>query len=341
MTIEWNAAGNQSPKWLRVCQLMIGKNGDGNVSPSTGLLIEQQVGAEAGLRIKFDITKTIYRTPNVASITIYNMNEQHEQMVMKEFNDVILQGGYQGNQRLFFRGNIKYANAYRDDNDRLVVLECGDGDKDFHGAMVNFQLKSGEGSSDAFVIKNLLTTFRATTDGHVSGKNIHKNHGRTRVFSGNARDLLDRIAKNNDAEWSIQDGKLIMVPVDSTLPNEAIMVSSETGLLGAPEVNDKGIGLKVMFDPRIIPGSKIWLLNNEVKMKHLKAELTSQKRKLHGPKRPIRTDPDGIYKVYAVHIVGDTRGQDWTSEIKCVSLDSKIPSIKGLPQSTTPDGDLL
>jgi len=337
MTLTWT--GTQSPKWLRTCQLLIGKNGDGNVSPSTGLLIEQQVGAEAGLRIKFDITKTSYRTPNVASITIYNMNEQHERMVMKEFNDVILQGGYQGNTRLFFRGNIKYANAYRDGNDRLVVLECGDGDKDFHGALVNFTLAAG--ASDADAIRKMLTTFQATTLGHVSGKTINKKHGRARTFSGNARDFFDRVAKNNDAEWSIQDGKLIMVPVDSTLPNEALMVSSETGLLGAPEVNDKGIGMKVMFDPRIIPGSKLWLLNNEVKMKHLKAQLTSQKRKLHGPKRPVRTDPDGIYKVYAVHIVGDTRGQDWTSEIKCVALDSPIPSIKGLPQSTTPDGDIL
>jgi hypothetical protein len=324
----------------------VGKDGDGNVSPSTGLIIDstitaeaQKAGATAGIRITFEITKTIYRTPNVATIKIYNLNQTHENMVMGEFNDVILKGGYQGNSRLFFRGNIKYANAFREGNDRIIELNCGDGDKDFGGALINFTLSAGH--SDADAIKQLMTSMRATTLGHVAGKNLFKKHPRGRAFSGSARDILDRIADNNDAQWSIQDGILIMVPVDSTLPTEAIAVSSETGLKSAPEVNDKGIGMKMMFDPRIIPGSKLWLLNNEVKMKHLKAQLTGQKRKLHGPNRPVRTDPDGLYKVYAVHITGDTRGTDWDADVKCVALDSPIPSIKGLPQSSTPDGDII
>jgi hypothetical protein len=322
----------QTSKWLRKCRILVGKDGDGNVSPASGLAIED-------LRIKFDITKTIYRTPNVATIWIWNLNQTHENQVRGEFNDVVLQGGYQDETRLFFRGNIRFCNFYREGNDRLCELNCADGDKDFGGALVNFTLTAGH--SDADVIRQLATSFRATTLGHIAGKTLHAKRSRARSFSGNARDLLDRIAENNDAEWSIQDGKLVMIPVDSTLPNEAVMVSSETGLLSAPEVNDKGIGMKLLLDHRIIPGSKLWLQNNEVKMKHLKPVLTGQKRKLHGPKRPVRTDPDGIYKVYAVHIVGDTRSQEWVSEVKCVALDSPIPSIKGLPQSSTPDGDIL
>jgi hypothetical protein len=343
MTI-WTGA--QSPKWLRSCQLFVGKDGDGNVSAANGLKIDtaitpdaQRDGATAGLRITFECTKTIYRTPNVATIKIYNLNQTHENMINGEFNDVILQGGYQEDTRLFFRGNIKYCNAYRDNDDRIVELNCGDGDKDFHGALINFTLAAGH--SDADAIHQLKTSFRAITLGHIAGKNLFKKHSRGRAFSGNARDILDRIADNNDAQWSIQDGILIMIPVDSTLPNEAIAVSSETGLKGAPEINNKGIRMKMMFDPRIIPGSKLWLLNNEMKMKHLKAQLTGQKRKLHGPHRPVRTDPDGIYKVYAVHITGDTRGPDWDSDVKCVALDSPIPSLKGLPQSSSPDDDVL
>lgn len=322
----------RSDKWLRTCQLLVGKNGNGDVSPSSGLLIED-------LRIKWEFTKTIYRTPNVATIKIYNLNQEHESLMRDEFNDVILQGGYQGNTRLFFRGNIKYANFYREENDRVCELNCGDGDKDFHGALVNFSLAAGH--DDEQTIRQLMTTMQATALGHVHGKKIRTKHGRGRVFSGNFREVMDEIAANNEAHWSIQDGKLIMVPVDSTLPNEAIMVSSETGLLGAPEVNDKGIGINMMFDPRVIPGSKIWLSNNEVKMKHLKANITGQKRKLHGPKQPVRLDKDGIYKVYAVHGNGDTRGTEWVSECKCVALDSPIPSAKGMPQSSSPDGDIL
>lgn len=338
--------GTQSPKWLRTCQLLVGKDGDGNVSPSTGLLIDstltpeaQKAGATAGIRITFDLTQTIYRTPNVATIKIYNLNQDHENKVNGEFNDVILRGGYQGSTLTFFRGNIKYANSYRDGNDRIVELNCGDGDKDFLRATVNFPMSAGH--TDADVIRKIVNDLQACDLGHVSGKHVFDKYSRGRSFSGMARDIFDRIAKTNNAHWSVQNGVFNMVPVDSTIPTTAIAVSSETGLLSAPEVNDKGIGIKMMFDPRIVPGGKLWLLNNEVKMKHLKAQLTGQKRKLHGPNRPVRTDPDGIYKVYAHHAVGDTRGSDWTSEVKCVALDSPIPSIKGLPQSSTPDGDLL
>ena len=319
-------------QWLRRCQLLVGKDGTGDVYPSTGLLIE-------GLRISFDITKTIYRTPNVATIKVYNLNPSNEKRIVRELNDVILQGGYQSNTRLFFRGNIKYALPYREGNDRICEICAGDGDKDFHGALVNFTLAAGH--TDADLIHQLLTSFKATTLGRVHGKNLDRKHSRGRVISGNARDILDRIAEDNDAHWSIQDGKLVMVPVDSTLPNEAIEVSSATGLVGAPEANDKGITVKMFYNPQVVPGGKIWLRNNEVKTKQLKAQLTGQKRKLHGPANPVRLDPDGVYKVYAVHATGDTRAPEWFGEVKCVALDAPIPSIKGLPQSSTPDGDIL
>jgi hypothetical protein len=182
---------------------------------------------------------------------------------------------------------------------------------------------------------------QATTKGHIHGKHLTRSRLRGKVYSGMMRDHMDKIARENDAEWSMQDGKLVMVPVDSVLPGAAIAISSETGLLGAPEINDKGITVKTMMDLRIVPYGKIWLKNNEVKMAHLKAAQTGQKRKLHGPATPIRLDPDGVYKVYAVKHVGDTRGTDWYSECRCVALDSPIPKATGMNSSSTPDGDLL
>lgn len=326
-------------KWLRSCQLLVGKNGNGDVSPTTGLLIE-------GLRIQFDITKTIYRTPNVGTIKVYNLNSATEGRILKEFNDVILRGGYVGGGQKpveFFRGNVVFGSAYRDNVSRICEVNVKDGDKDFHNAWVNFTLAAGH--TDADVIREVVKTFSATTTGHVHGKNLFKKHGRGRTYSTTARNVLDQIARDNKAEWSIQNGKLYLVPVDSTLPLPAFEVSPETGLLGVPEANDKGISMKVLFDPKFLPGCKVWLKSNEVKIKRLKPAIEGQKRKLKGPNVPARLDPDGIYKVYAVHGVGDTRGeeasQSWFAELKCVALDAPIPSTKAMPQGTTPDGDIL
>jgi hypothetical protein len=331
---------NDGPKFPRALQLLVGKDGDGNVSPATGLLIDAMPKDNSpGLRITFEITKTLYRTPNQALIKIYNLNQDHERQIDREFNDVILQGGYRGQPHTFFRGNIRFTHFYREENDHISEINAGDGDKDFRGALVNFTLTAGHDDEDT--IRSLTASMRATTMGRVAGKKLKSKRLRGRTYSGNARDVMDKIAKDSDGHWSIQNGSMVLVPVDSVLPGVAIAISSETGLLGAPEVNNKGIKIKCMLDPRIIPGCKLWLQNNDVKQKHLKASVEGQKHKLKGPKMPVRLDPDGVYKCYAVKLVGDTRGPDWYCECMCVALDSPIPSSKGVPISSTPDDDVL
>jgi hypothetical protein len=335
-----NRTQNQAPKFGRICQILVGKNGNGDVSPAYGRLISNiQADGSPGLRMSFDIQKTIYRTPNQALIKIYSLTPEHEKAIDQEYNDIIVNAGYQGNVRLMFRGNIRFTHFYREDNDHIAEINAGDGDKDFRNALVNFTFAAGHDDEDT--IRELLKEMSATTLGHVHGKNLKRARIRGRTYSGNVRDHFDRIAKENDGHWSIQDGKLILVPVDSVLPDQAIEVSSETGLLGAPEVNDKGITIKVMMDTRIVPGGKLWLKNNEIKQKHLASALTGQQRKLKGPRVPVRPDPDGVYKVFAVRHVGDTRGNDWYSECRCVGLSQPIPSRKGMPTSSTPDSDIL
>ena len=329
------------PKWLRYARVLVGKNGNGDVSPTVGLSIEsvQPSDNSPGLRIKFEITKTIYHTPNQALITIYNLTQAHEQAIDKEYNDLILIAGYQGQERVVFRGNIKFTHFYGDGLDRYAEINAGDGDKDFRNALVNFTLAAGHDDEDT--IDNLLTSFQATTKGHVHGKHIARKRIRGRTYSGSARDVLNTIERENDGHWSIQDGVLNLVPVDSVLPSEAIVVSSDNGLLGPPEVNDPGITIRTMLEPRIVPGGKLWLQNNEVRQKHLKASMTGQQHKLKGPKVPVRLDPDGVYKVFAHKLTGDTRDTTWVSECRTVGLDQPIPSKKGMPISTTPDGDIL
>jgi hypothetical protein len=310
-------------KWMRSLRLLVGKNGNGDVSPTTGLVVEN-------LRVDFDFTKTIYRTPNVATIRVYNLTQDHERTIRQEFNDVILEGGYQDDRRLFFRGNIKYTSAYREGNDRVVEIQAGDGDKDFRNALVNFSLAAGH--DDEATVRALMRSMQATTLGHVRGKNLRAKHGRGRVFSGSMRDVADLVAAHNDAHWSIQDGKFVMIPVDGVRPEEAVVVSAATGLLGAPEVDDHGITIRMRFDPRVVPGSKLWLQNTDVKTKALKVHLHTSKKGHKEAK--LRTDPDGIYKVYSVHGKGDTRGSDWEIECKCVGLDQRIPPVKGTGVST-------
>jgi hypothetical protein len=333
-------SGSQGPKWLRTCRLEVGKATNGIV---TGFAVSD-------LRVEFEVRKNIYRTPNTATINVFNLLEANEHKIRDEFNDVRLFVGYRGipgistpQERLLFQGNIRFSYFYRDGLDHIAEIECGDGDKDYHSTIID-SYTLGKDATESMMVDHLIKQFTTTTKGHIKGKNLKKSRVRGKVYSGNARDIMDDIARNNDAHWSIQSGKLVMVPVDDVLPEEAIMVSSETGLLGAPEVNDKGITIKTMMDPRIEPNGKLWLQNNELKIKRISDQQTGQNRKLKGPKLPARTDPDGVYKVFAVTHKGDSRGtsgDSWSSESRCVALDQPIPTTQGNPISSTPDSDLL
>ena len=55
---------------------------------------------------------------------------------------------------------------------------------------------------------------------------------RGKVMYGMARKYMRDTAKQTGTSWSIQDGKVQMVPVRGYLPGEAVVLTAETGLVG-------------------------------------------------------------------------------------------------------------
>lgn len=306
-------------QWKRKIQVIIGKKG-------TGLLVEN-------LRIHFEVGKTIESAPNVAIIKIYNLHPDNEAKVKNEFDEVLLNAGYEGAMRLVFRGNIKHVYRYREGADYITEIEAGDGDKDFSRAVMNETLAAG--TTNAQLVDRAVGTFKGvggTTKGHVQV--TERSRLRGKVISGNTRDVLHDVSRESGANWSIQDGQLVIVSANDVLPGEAIVIRADTGMLGAPEINDKGIAVKCLMNPMLRVNGAIKLDNNGIKAKRVKAQALATKREKQETNAPlgreneqlVRLDPDGIYKVLKLTHKGDNRGQDWVSEIECIGLDQPIPS---------------
>lgn len=296
-------------QYLRSAQVIVGKAG-------SGLSIKD-------LRIVFEITKDHQSAPNDASIKIYNLNDENQRRVRFEFEDVILSAGYLGSEMMLFGGNIKYTYRYREKNDWIVEIVAGDGDRDFRGAVVNDSFSAG--MTDAQLVDRLCGTFGSTKKGAVKGV---AGVARTRgvVMSGNTRAALDTVARQNDCNWSIQDGLLQIIPVNGVLDNEAIVVNSDTGMINAPEQDDKGIKVKTLLNPLFRINGRVKLDNDNIKRKKLKAGSKKQPVQQVDNKPPARLDPDGVYKIYKIVHKGDTRGPEWSSEAHTVSLDSVFPT---------------
>lgn len=307
-------AGRQ---WLRYAQVVIGKNGSG-ISVDT-------------LRIKFSVKKTIRHEPNTAVISIYNLSPNNVAAVKKEYDDIILNAGYE-DPLIVFRGNIKHVYHYKDGLDWVTEIHAADGDTDHRLAVINETLAAG--TTNHHAIEKCVGTFKGgTTLGHVSLP--VKTRTRGKVLSGSTRDTLHEVARDGGANWSIQDGELVIVGAQGTLPGEAIVVNSETGLLKTPEIDDKGISVTCQLNPRIKVNGALHLDNNRLRQKAKDDSQPQSGKKPAASKDPVRLDPDGVYKVITLEHKGDTHGSEWESDVTCIGLDQPIPPENGVEDDRT------
>lgn len=300
-----------SVQFNRKCRVVVGKNLQGRMNIGTQI---------EGLRVKFTIDKSLRGPPNTASVYIYNLSETTSKKIKDEFDDVMIEAGYAANPRIIFRGDIKLPSPfhYKEGSDWITEIQAADGDRDYSTSLVNTTIKAGSSAEEA--VAKILDSMPRTKRGAVSVSGYRYIRGR--VLSGRARQVLDTIAADNGAAWSIQDGFLDIVQADAVLPVEAIIVNSETGMLGAPEISGKGIKVKMLLNPQVRVNGTIVLQNENIKIKSIQQYVGAKKVK---EKRLTRLDPDGRYKVYKLRHEGDTHGADWYTEAECVAIGQPAP----------------
>lgn len=294
-------------QWLRFVQVIVGKNGRG---------IDVRASHMDGLRIEGTIEKSLLSTPNTADLTIYNLGQTYEDLVRKEFDEVIVNAGYA--KRLpaedddttdpslytvltVFRGSLKHSFAYSESGNRKLEIQAADGEKDYRQAVVSMSLDAGK--SDADVVKEALRSMPGMNAGHIQTSS--RKYLRGKVIMEPTRDTLARVAENNDAFWSSQDGVLHIVPSAAVLPTEAVVLNYETGLLGAPEISDQGIKTTCLLNPLIQPNGRVRLNNGDLKMEIFQLYANGPKSK---DRKLVRVTADGVYKVFKLRHEFDSRG---------------------------------
>ncbi len=295
-------------QWIRDISLVVGKEG------GEGLEM-------AGLKIKFDITKTSTEAPNKGQITIWNLSDDTREKLKKEFNTVVLSAGYvDGGPGLIYRGNITNA-IFRSENggiDKMTTLYLGDGDEAYQYAKVNTTLAAGATQQD--ILDKIMPEMEkhGVTLGSVPDNLAQLTLPRGKVLYKPARDALRDLCRTVGCTYSIQDGVLNIVPITKALDGEAILVSPDTGLVEpGPEQTNEGVKFTCLLNADIKVDGKI----------KLEAEIDeaapSAPSKEGGEKKaPAKLAPDGVYRVVEVQYLGDTRANEWYCKVTGVAMDS-------------------
>lgn len=223
-------------QWLRECYVRVGK--------ANGLEIN-------GLRIIFDVSRSLESDPNTAEIHIYNLNNQTRDKITKEFERIELYCGY-GSAELVYSGDIRSVSTYREGADLITVVFSGDGDEALKKSTVNKTMPASDNTAKTVVLE-LAKTFKLPI-GDVSGLDGLPGYKRDLVLSGSTKSRLDMLAKRYDFQWSIQSGTFECTKRDATI-GEVYSINPDSGLVGIPEVKEEGfIGFKCLLNPRILPG---------------------------------------------------------------------------------------
>jgi hypothetical protein len=300
-------------EWFRVVELVVGAQGQG---------IDV-----ANLRVHFEIIKSVDATPNTATIKVYNLHPRNVELIRDVYKDVFLNAGYYGAVSQIFGGNIQYVSYYRDKADTITEITGADGDRDYRHAYINHTLAAG--SNDMDVVRACVGTMAKTRLANETDAQVTTNKRlRGKVLQGPTREVLSQVARSNMCNWSIQDGNLQIIQVDSRLPGQAIVVSAETGLLEAPERNDKGISAKCLLNPNIVINAAIKLDNQAIRVKQLKQHALKTPTQSSGA--PVPLNKDGIYKVIKLTHSGDTRDNEWYTTLECIGLGQPIPTARSV-----------
>lgn len=264
-----------------------------------------------GLRINFEITKSLLSFPNVARLSLYNPNQETLSALQQRYTRIILNAGYEGSSRLLFKGEVRNVFQNKQGRDRVITVYSGDGEQSWQNA--SFNKTFTENLSIQVAIEEVLKTFSDVTIGPIQGLPQDADKLRGQTLSGSSKDIMDMFGQEYGFNWSIQDGEITIVPDKEPLEgDEAVVVNLATGMIGSPIITERGVDVVTLLNPRFAP-------NRAFIVESVNAEVAIGNLFFRNIKR---TNGEGLYKIQEVTFQGDSRQGDWLSLVKGISINA-------------------
>lgn len=278
------------------------------------------------LRVRFNVRRGDVATPNTASIRVYNVSDKTAKtiQVSGEYTRVCLEAGYEGSFGVIFDGTITQVRIGRESQtDTYIDLSVADGDSAYNFAIINKSLAAGSTADEQVDVLASAMEPHGVTHGYRPELSQNK-LPRGKVMFGEVKKYLSPIMRNQEAKWSIQDGKLTIIPFENYIPSEAIEVTSQTGMIGLPESTIGGLNVTVLINPSIRIGTVIHLNNASIQQYEYSHNVNQSADNINNAMSGAKIDHDGLYYVMVAEYSGDTHGQEWYSRLTCLAVDASF-----------------
>lgn len=289
----------------------------------------------SNLRIQLKISRVAMYYPNQAQISIFNLNATFENTVIQEGYRVVVEAGYPNNYGKIFDGTILMCNRYKQDGtDYILNILALDGSQFLNEGFCTFTYAKGQTARQ--VVQNVCN--KASTPislGYASPQLDKIKFSKAYTSYGSTKTALSDIARTINGTWYVDNGELYMIAYSDSatkLPgglNQAVELNPKTGLIGNPQQVNYGVQVKCLLNPKIMPYGLIHISNQ-----YITEQLVSIGNYSQGVSRTYELDSEGLYRVCSVTFVGDTRGNDWYSEVVAVGQSGEMMSMLTQGNST-------
>lgn len=282
------------------------------------------------LRVRFSIHAYVTDTPTFLDMTVYNVAPETFQWLIKEGGIVNVNGGYEGNYGNIFSGAIIQVFQGRErGTDTFVRIIATVGDQVYRDGFVSTTVAAGSN-----VNQRLFAITQSTT---ANGQKVNLNVGdvlinpsntaklpRGKVFFGPTKVVMRQTADSCGANWELtEDNGTTNIKVLGTgeikqLP--PVHINDRNGMIGQPTQTIDGVRVRVLMNPSLVQGQGVILDSKSIQQESLGAVKSGgiSQQQAASQYTPIPTN--GLFKILAISFVGDTRGDEWYSDLICADF---------------------
>lgn len=274
------------------------------------------------LRFTFRIEKEFCHTPNYSEITVYNMRWDDALAVIDEGMHIQLYAGYEdGPFGLIFDGKVFQPMFDRENVvDFKYTFHCLDGLSYIMNNLISRTFDKDYTQAD-IVAEMLADSSTQIPQGYISEYLSQKKLARGKVVFGDVKEYLKEITEDNNTVGTMYDGKFHVYSYLDPITTPPYIIGPYPGsLIGVPQQIPMGVAFKCLLNPdiKIIPPMKVKLDTKLIiQMLQRQGELIT----------PL--DRGGTYRVFKVVHIGDTRGNDWYTEIIGVNQLGPLSGLLG------------
>lgn len=270
------------------------------------------------MQVQFLVRQKRIAVPGTAEIRLINLADSTKNAICQQNQSVILEAGYQDHYGAIFKGTIKQGNRGKvGGTDTYVDLFCGDGDQAYIKGQVIKTLPKGSTRQD--IVNECLKAFapHGITKGFMSPKlNDGFKYPQAVPLFGLARDIMRKVVKDINADWSFNSGKLNVVHKTEALPGGDVVLNSQTGLVGRATQTFNGIIVRTVINPAMYKDRIVKI--DESSIDRAAPDSSFGYENANNAKLPSIA-ADGRYRVYGVDRTGNIRGADWYDTLYCAA----------------------